>query len=262
MKRVLTHIEARGFSVLKVFCASDPSSLDGLIISDLKIAFMDGTSPHVVEPKLPGVCETLLDFGVFWDSDKLYTKRQEIIAAVKENSLCHKRAAELIGNAGRLFSSFEYSPNVGNGLIERHICDNGKKGRIIKAFLGGITPDGVKYFDETVKVEKTIIVGGKNADSILKNAYNTALHKEFSTIVFDNPILPSLTDGVLIPELSLFVVRDKFIPDNDGVLDNLALASKEISKAKAIHDELEDYYISAMDFDKLNVFTEEFLEKI
>ena len=261
MKKVLKVAEKKGLSFIEVYCASDPASLDGVILPHLKTVFMDGTAPHVVEPKFPGVCETLLDFGTFWNSDILRDKGRQIISATKENKLCHKRAGELIKKAGDIIKgSAELSALPDFKTAEKYIPEKGIKGRLLRCFLGGITPKGVLYFTDHIKADRIITLEGKGAEKTLRGFKERALSCGFDTVCFENPVIPTLTDGVFIPELSLFAVRSKFLPENEEFLQYITLAAEEIAKAKVIHDELEGYYISAMDYDALNRFADEFLD--
>jgi DNA gyrase subunit A len=45
--------------------------LDGIIIVEKNIAVIDGTAPHIYEPKLPGICEKMINLGENWDEKKL-----------------------------------------------------------------------------------------------------------------------------------------------------------------------------------------------
>ena len=57
MKEVGNWGEKKGFDVDYIHCSSDPNSLDGVIIKDIGVAMVDGTSPHIVDPKNAGVVE-------------------------------------------------------------------------------------------------------------------------------------------------------------------------------------------------------------
>ena len=258
MKQVLKKVREKEPAV-EVYCASDPRSLDGLIIPESKKVFMDGTAPHVVEPRLPGVCENLLDFGRFWDADILRQKAEDIIFATTENKACHRRAAEFIKKAGRLFPEDFSKEGAGAELIAKYIPKKGGTGRITRAFLGGITPDGVKYFEHPA-VENTVIAGGRDAEGILREIEEAAALRGFECFIFENPVLPHLTDGVFIPELSFFAVKDCFIPQSSEIDRLLTKASSEIAKAKEIHDLLEGFYISAMDYAAVDRFAKEFIQ--
>ena len=61
-----------------MLCASDPVSLDGIIIPALKTAVLDGTSPHTTEAKYPCVVETTIDLYKGLDANLLREKRREI----------------------------------------------------------------------------------------------------------------------------------------------------------------------------------------
>jgi ABC-type Mn2+/Zn2+ transport system ATPase subunit len=68
----------RGYDIEFYHCSSDNGSLDGVIIPSLKIGIVDGTAPHVIEPKAPGAVEEYVNLGQAWDSNKLAKQRQEI----------------------------------------------------------------------------------------------------------------------------------------------------------------------------------------
>ena len=63
-----------------VHCSSDSDSLDGVIFPTLKIGIVDGTEPHVIEPKAPGAIEEYVNLGDAWDSLQLSLKRMKLFA--------------------------------------------------------------------------------------------------------------------------------------------------------------------------------------
>ena len=46
-----------------ILCSGDPDSLDALLLPQLGVALVDGTAPHVVEPKYPGVVDRYVKHG-------------------------------------------------------------------------------------------------------------------------------------------------------------------------------------------------------
>jgi len=68
MGRVARHAEAAGHTVEYIICSGDPDSLDAVYLPELGVALADATSPHVLEPKFPGVVEHYLDLGQYYDS--------------------------------------------------------------------------------------------------------------------------------------------------------------------------------------------------
>ena len=61
MKALAARAEELGLPAEKVLCSSDPDSLDAVILPGVGLAVVDGTAPHVVEPRLCGCAETYLD---------------------------------------------------------------------------------------------------------------------------------------------------------------------------------------------------------
>ena len=78
MKDVAREAEKRGYSVRYIYCSSDAQSLDGIIINEPKIAVLDGTSPHIYEPKTVGAVDSIVNLGAFLDENLLRESRSII----------------------------------------------------------------------------------------------------------------------------------------------------------------------------------------
>ena len=85
-------------------CSSDPDSLDAVIFYDIKSVVLDGTAPHVVDPKYPAVVDEILNFGELWDSEKLESHTQEIITLTNKNKNLNKRASLYLQGIGSILS--------------------------------------------------------------------------------------------------------------------------------------------------------------
>ena len=86
MKRLGKQANELGLSSEYFHCSSDPSSLDGIIIKEKRVAVIDGTSPHAVEPKIAGAREIIIDLGRSWDNEKLFERKNEISALSQKKS--------------------------------------------------------------------------------------------------------------------------------------------------------------------------------
>ena len=106
MKKLGKKAEEKGFSCEYFHCSSDPDSLDGVIIKEKKVAVIDGTKPHAVEPSLSGVREIIINLGLGWDTDKLYENKDEII-----------RLADLKKKHFADCYNYLYSKDVFDGLL-------------------------------------------------------------------------------------------------------------------------------------------------
>ena len=229
MKYMVSFAEKKGYSAELSPCSSDPQSLDGVIIRDIKTVFLDGTAPHIVEPVYPGACEEIVNLGQFWDSQRLFDKRDEIVLLTKENKKLQKAVSGYMAVVGKLmtdnlnltqgFTDIKKAENYGAKLANRYIPINkSSAGREEIRFLSGITPKGIVSYPKTVtRFYKNIVVIADKywaaSSVILKRIRDIALARGFSIINVKNAFLPSrITDHILIPELSLaFVTESEFI---------------------------------------------------
>ena len=87
MKAVAKAAQEKGFSVRYIYCSSDASSLDGIIIEEPKIAVLDGTAPHIYEPKLLGAVDEIVDLGAFLNGEMLMRSKNEIEHILKSKKM-------------------------------------------------------------------------------------------------------------------------------------------------------------------------------
>ena len=104
MKRVSAEAERDGFEVEYYYCSSDPSSLDGILMSTDNgvIGMVDGTAPHVWEPTYSGAKDEIINLGEFWDSRALREQKNEIFSLSNKKSAAFKRAYSYLRSCGNL----------------------------------------------------------------------------------------------------------------------------------------------------------------
>lgn len=175
---------------------------------------------------------------------------------------------------------------------------SGSLGKKKKRFLSSIGPSGIVCFSDTINTLATKIVGIDDEYSVVSGALleqigERAIKNGYDVIFCHNPLKPkNHLEHIIIPELSLCVsamdsmfdfgleyeriVHVSRFLDMEKIKENkqkLSFCKKTISelvsesislltKAKSIHDDLEDYYINAMDFTALDDFCEEFAAEI
>ena len=305
MKKIAKSAKEKGHEIILCPCSSDPDSLDALILPDKKTVIMDGTSPHTVDPKYPGVCEEILNFGEFWKTDAL-NQKDEIICVTDKNKQLHKIASSYMKAAGQLIhNNLKIAAVCTDQQKVLHVADNLCRKYIPKScgtpfewtrYLTSITPKGFVFLGENGGLtENNVIIEDKysfSANLILNKIRDYALTNGYEIITVKNGFLPSvITDGVIIPKLNIsFLTENQYtkinlpisrihsrrfteisvlsrnrerLKFNKKAIDLLLTSTADtLKEAKNIHDILEGYYISAMDFDKLNLFTEKFAEKI
>jgi len=102
MRKVVAEAERRGEAAERVYCASDPNSLDGVILRERGVGVLDGTAPHELAPRIPGVMDNLVDLGEYWDTAALRKHSNEIKALYGLKKECYSRAYALLAAAGKL----------------------------------------------------------------------------------------------------------------------------------------------------------------
>ena len=91
MKRIANEFEKSGH-VVRFYCSSDPESLDAVLIEEMGVLIVDGTSPHVFDPVYPAVSQRIVDLGQFWDTEKLMMNKDDIIEVTDKNKSLLARA--------------------------------------------------------------------------------------------------------------------------------------------------------------------------
>lgn len=303
MKKLASKANNKGIKTELFPCSSDPDSLDAVIFTDIKTVILDGTAPHTLDPKYPAVCETILNFGDFWNEENINENKSEIIEFTNENKRLHKSASRYIKSAGLISEdTLNLSESItdkdkclsfANKLCKKYIPKTNGHSKEELRFLSGITPKGIVFFGNTpLNAFKTNIIledeYGFASNIIIKKLREYALSQNHEIITIKNCLLPSLMlDGIIIPKLSLSFMREtsylkfdtsirrihakRFIKPNEFIKKQKRLktnsknfltltqnASEILKLAKSTHDQLEKYYIKAMDFDRLNEFLEEF----
>ena len=101
MRKIGRAAEARGLDAEYVLCSGDPDSLDGVYIPALHRGWVDGTAPHVIEPRRFGIDGDYVNLGSFYRSgltgkhrnyvNQLYDRyRSEYAAAYGYLGACEK----------------------------------------------------------------------------------------------------------------------------------------------------------------------------
>lgn len=236
MKSVAKTVLEHGEETELIYCSSDPESLDAVIFPRMHMCIADGTAPHVLEPKHPGACETLLNPGDCWDSDALFLQRKAIFSLCTRISQQHRRAQRYLNAAGSLLAENRklaleslnvealnaYAKRLGRRLFPRHHTQPGtEKPR----FLSGFTPDGCVCFWETLSCYAQTVTAvedeyGAASPILLAALRDSALRAGYDVISCYCPLFPfDKLDALIIPELSLaFVTVNHFLkPEVDTV---------------------------------------------
>lgn len=219
MKRVGRRMQERGYAVEYLHCSSDPGSLDGVVIPELRVSLIDGTAPHVVDPKNPGAVDEIINLGEYWDLEGIKQHKEKVIAVNGEVGRLFRRAYHYLGAAKALYDDiieiYERATDL-SGVIKEseHIKDeiftkpvSDKLGKVRKQFASAITPDGVidylnTLFDHTYHVCAIKNHWGIGVSKLLKRISDEAVIRGMDTELYYCPFEPDKKiEHVIIPSI-------------------------------------------------------------
>ena len=221
MRRVGEAMERAGERVVYVRCSGDPDSLDGAIFLDRRAAIVDGTAPHVLEPRYAVACERYVDLSRFCDVDAAKARRAEIIALSDEYRAHYRSAYRALRAMGEVESErhvaihtqtdFAKLRRRANAILARELKGEGSgSGRVDIVFLGGLTHRGdICCFDTVEALCPRVYALCDSAglgNELLQSAARTAREKHFDVIACLNPDRPREWQHLLIPERGLAFV--------------------------------------------------------
>jgi hypothetical protein len=220
MRRIGEKMTERGYSIEHLHCSSDNGSLDGLTIPALQIAFIDGTSPHVVDPKSPGAVDEILNFGDFWNEDGIRAHKSEIVDTNKEIAYIFARAYQYIKAAEAIYESSAaiYQKALDTSKLNHFtaalvsellaggsgVTGDGKERAL---FASALTPDGYcNYLDSILTAGKVYELRGglgTGEHRILDKVKAAAIERGYAVEVFYCALNPYKIDHLVIPDLDI-----------------------------------------------------------
>ncbi len=298
MREVARTAELCGFSVRYIYCSSDASSLDGIIIKEQKIAILDGTAPHIVEPRCVGAVESFVNLAEFLDERMLSSSRKLIEGISNEKQKGFVRAyrtlasyrelcenvADIVLPCLKLEKIKKYAKRFADGL-------EGGDGEEEHLLTRAIGMRGLSSFDtyfENAGIYYEINDYFETAHFMMGEIYSAMKEKKIDIRISNHPIIKKRIDVLCAKQSGLtFEISNEM--DNEGrsinmkrfvdgaqiskirqqyrslvrVRDSiLNLALEEFENIKKYHFILEEIYGSAMDFEAKEQFTREFCNKI
>ena len=248
--------EARGCAATLFYCSSDPASLDAVILrreDGTQIVALDGTAPHEMQPRIPGVQEQLIDLGTFWSCRQLRAQRESIQGLMAEKTehyaaayrdlaaagLCEQTASELIGHTVDHRALSRLCERLVSGAVGtsgrgqrqdacanvRTVCTRaiGMRGR---TQLDTLTQqaDRVCHIEPYYGVEYRLM-----------NALVQALTVRGEQItVSRHPVFPTYADGIWLPQHGVAFVTDMTAPSLTEDQDQAMPSSEESCYTRSI----------------------------
>lgn len=306
MKSLGNRFLSEGYDVEFFHCSSDSDSLDGVKIPSLKAAVVDGTSPHVIDPALPGVVDEIVNLGEFWDSKQLRPHREaiETLAAAKQS--CFAQAYQYLKEAHAVIEKHRYLISLALDrekmnqavlsiidALQASLPESGGKYSERQLFASAICPSGLVNFYPTIlgEVENLYILTGEPGTGksyLLERVYEALRGRPLAMEIYRCAFDPHRLDAVVIPAINTAFVKGTYphsfaVPPLQGQAKQQTIAVSRylkvhalketateralcqdrfwqligkaqdfLAKARQLHGKLEEYYVKAVDFSRVN----------
>ena len=248
MKQIGQAAEERGFDVHYVLCSGDPDSLDGVYLPALHLAWVDGTAPHVGEPRCFGVDSDYVNLGSFCRAP-FSPEDKERLALL---SARHKRLYTTV------YRSLATAEIVETGEASAGcptVPEDGKKDGCLpeRRFLHAISCHGELYlWNEVKKLCKQIDTLTSGALQALSRKLE---QKQLPAIRCPSPLDATRLEAILLPWADRAFVANIACR---GLEDALGL----LRETKKLHDEIESVIRPYMDFASLTDYTDLVVRKL
>ncbi len=225
MRRMGAEMLQRGYDVEYHHCSSDNGSLDAVVFPEFGVSLIDGTAPHIVDPKNPGAVDEILNLGEFWNEPGMRTNRAKITQITRDISKHFERAYRFLRAAKAIYDDIE-SANIEamNFGLANKIADHLVKelftgihispivGRSRHLFASANTPDGaVDYLPSIIGPMKHryIIEGdpGTGKSTLLSKIANAALERGYFVEMYHCALNPQKAEHVVVPGMSLALTK-------------------------------------------------------
>lgn len=224
MREIGRAMEAAGTPVEYLWCSGDPDSLDGVVLPGLRCAVVDGTSPHVVEPRYPAAVDRYVDLGRFYDLTaakaaagevKTHTHAYQAAYVRAYRNLKAARQVELDAFAAvrRGFDADRARRRV-EGILSRELRQKGdQSGRTVRRFLGSVTWQGYVWrFDSVDALCPRVYEFADSAElagELFAQIRARATERGWDTIACCAPEEPERIEHLLIPGLGLGFITSR-----------------------------------------------------
>jgi nucleoside-triphosphatase THEP1 len=229
MKKLAKEYNSKGYDIELFHCPSDPNSLDALVIKELGVLLLDGTSPHIVDPKLPGAEDEIVNLGDFLNTAELEKNKNKIIETDIDISDCFKRAYKYLAAAEPIYIGIQdkNSSCLNRGKLNKmtekfidelfkDIKNTGVYRKKVHLFGSAITPVGCvdqtgNIFPEDAEIYYLSGEIGTGKSTFIKRIADRAELKGMKVELYHYPLIPEKVESVYIENLNIgFTVSNLF----------------------------------------------------
>ena len=279
MKKAAKQAANKGYSVEEFRCASDPKSLDAIRIPKIGVIILDGTSPHGIDPKLPGIDDEIIDLGHFKNCREFLTYREPVVHFFGDNKRHYGAAYAMLKAACILKKEMHeevrslLNTEKLHSFLSRLLASK-KQGNARRLFARSATPDGVTDFSPSFLPDNTTVFSGVIGEVALDEAQKMLFGRQCE--IFYDFINPNVPHSIVCGDTAICLgekgdnlssmcraeLPPYFVFYQDKIDSLVKRATAELSKALAVHDQIEAIYRDYVDYDFVNEQSEKLLKRI
>ncbi len=256
LRRLGKEAEGRGMDVHYVLCSGDPDSLDGVYIPALGQAWVDGTAPHVIEPRIFGADSDYINLGAFFRQPFDDSEKEALRALTNTYRAHYQRAYRLLDHYASGSTNYEPAPDMTLHSVINALPKRNAPAITHYRFLSAISCQGVVHLSDMLSAYQQVPCSTNS----LSKAADEIQGLGWSTIRCPSPLEPANLETLLLPEAK--VAFTAYRTDDKKTAPVLQEAIQELREAKALHDELEAVYRRHMHFSALDDYTNTTISKI
>lgn len=215
MKNLGRDFSRQGQNVEYHWCSSDNNSLDAIVVGHQQFCMLDGTAPHIVDPRYPGAIDKILNLGEFWDESVIRQQRDTVIKLTDTISSLFSRAYHRLKEVKLAYEEWQsyYAEATDFKAVNRNISEllddifknSAMTGTPLRhLFAAAITPEGiVNKANSLVDKEYAVFAvkgqPGTGLNIIYQYVLEVASLKGVYAEVFHNPFDPADIDMIIFP---------------------------------------------------------------
>lgn len=212
--------EEKGMDVCYILCSGDPGSLDGVYIPELRLGYVDGTAPHIIDPEVFGASGDYLNLGALCHTENTRNQRSELNSVTAAYRACYDRAYTYLGAASRANPArngaflqpedAEAARRRAWRIAERELPRSKRDtlpGGVSRLFLSATTCQGEILLEDTLTAlcERVWLADDRlgMGDVFLRTLLAESLSRGVDAIACPRPDEPSRLQALILPALSI-----------------------------------------------------------
>jgi len=246
IKKIGQNLTEQGFDVDYMICVAD-NNPDGLLVPLLKLAIVDGSYPHVVEPRYPGAVEEVINLENCWDHDYLEKERESIIKLTEEVRAVYQKAYRYLKTAKEIHDQWEQyfleglNFKIADAKTEELMKEifTPQRPPLRHLFASSIGAEGPVNFIDNITTDckrRYILHGqpGTGKSTLIKKIAQRALDEGYYVDMYHCSLDPENIDMIVIEQLGIAVIhgtephRIEATKPGDVIIDMLEAVQPEI----------------------------------